>query len=171
MRAFIAGVVLCLIVCILAFLVIAYLGLVPTKATSEPPPWETAVMERAFDASIARHAPKVENPVAPDDSALLAGMELYRNDCAGCHGDSNRRSDWGAHGFYPRAPQFAFERPDKPDWQMFWIVKEGIRYTGMGAWGGILPDKKIWQAVTFMSHLDSLPPAVAAQWRETAPKE
>jgi hypothetical protein len=76
---------------------------------------------------------------------------------------------------YPNAPQFALHPPSKPDYQLFWIVKGGIRYTGMFAWGGQfapdasgkdVSDEKIWTAVTFLTHLHSLPPAVDAEWRK-----
>jgi mono/diheme cytochrome c family protein len=86
--------------------------------------------------------------------------------CAGCHGDASRRSQWGATGFYQRVPQFAESPPRKPDWQMFWIVKNGVRYSGMRAWRHLASDREIWQAVTFLSRLRDLPPAVASEWRK-----
>ena len=80
-----------------------------------------------------------------------------------------RPSEWGTAGFYPRVPQFADAPPRKPVWQLHWIVQHGVRYTGMGAWERLAPDSTIWQVVTFLSHLDSLPPAVDAQWRKSGP--
>jgi hypothetical protein len=53
----------------------------------------------------------------------------------------------------------------KPEWQLFWIVQHGVRYSGMGAWRHLMPDLTIWQVVGFLSRLDSLPPAVDAAWR------
>ena len=61
----------------------------------------------------------------------------------------------------PRTP------PRKPDWQLYWIVTRGVRYSGMGAWGGQVPDSTIWQVVTFLSRLDSLPPTIDSVWRKT----
>jgi mono/diheme cytochrome c family protein len=52
--------------------------------------------------------------------------------------------------------------PDRPDWQLFWIVKHGVRYSGMAAWDGEIHDEKIWQVVTFLSRLRNLPPDVEA---------
>jgi mono/diheme cytochrome c family protein len=57
-------------------------------------------------------------------------------------------------------PQFASEPPDKPDWQVFWILKNGVRYSGMGAWNGEISAEKIWQVVTFLSQLRNLPPDI-----------
>ncbi len=59
---------------------------------------------------------------------------------------------------------FASEPPNKPDWQMFWIVKNGVRYSGMGAWDGEISDDKIWQVVMFLSRLNNLPPEVQVDW-------
>jgi thiosulfate dehydrogenase len=96
-------------------------------------------------------------------------MKMYRDDCAGCHGDYGRPSEWGSQDFYPRVPQFALEPPHNPDWQLFWIVKHGVRYSGMGAWDGQVPDSMIWQVVAFLSRLDSLPPSVDVAWRKARP--
>jgi len=49
-------------------------------------------------------------------------VNVFRDACAGCHGDPNSRSDYGA-SFYPHVPQFTFNPPRLPDWQTFWIVK------------------------------------------------
>jgi hypothetical protein len=50
---------------------------------------------------------------------------------------------------------------------MFWIVRHGVRYSGMGAWNEeMLPDKELWEVVTFLSRLNSLPAEVDAEWRK-----
>jgi thiosulfate dehydrogenase len=166
MRNFVIGLVLGMVVLPAIALAAGLLGFFSTQATSEPPRLEKAVAQRGFSASVARHAPRQANPIAPTEENLRAGLLLFRNNCAGCHGDSNQRSDWGSRNFYPRVPQFGFEHPQKPDWQMFWIVKNGVRYSGMGAWDRQLPDEKIWQVVTFLSRLDALPPPVAERWQK-----
>jgi mono/diheme cytochrome c family protein len=86
-----------------------------------------------------------------------------------------RRAEWvsgfGAR-FYHRVPQFATNAPQMPDWQLFWIIKNGIRYSGMSAWDGqrhhdkVISDDRIWKVATFLSQLNSLPPAVDAEWRK-----
>lgn len=54
-------------------------------------------------------------------------MRFYRNGCAGCHGDGKAPSAWGSNSSYPRAPQFGQVPSCRPDWQMFPIVKFGVR--------------------------------------------
>lgn len=151
-------------------LLLARLGFLPAAATGEPPGWEGRVARMAIGAAVARRAPRVTNPVAITDQGLMDGMRIFKEDCAGCHGEPGRPSRWGTTGFYPRVPQFALDPPVKPDWQLFWIVKHGIRYSGMGAWDHLLPDDRIWQVATFLSRLDSLPPSVAEGWRPKPPR-
>lgn len=167
MRKFLLGLSIGVLMPPLGVLLAAQLGFLPVHATDEPPAWERTVARRAFDASVARRAPPLSNPIGLNNEDLLAGMKLYRSNCAGCHGDAGLPSDWGTRGFYPRVPQFAQSPPGKVDWQMFWIVRHGVRYSGMGAWNEeMLSEKELWEVITFLSRLSSLPPAVDAEWHK-----
>jgi len=145
---------------------IAVSGFWPVIGTADPPLWETITARRALNASVARQAPRVQNPLSPSSEVLRAGLKVYRNGCSRCHGDFQKPSHWGTTAFYPRVPQFALNPPDKPDWQIFWIVKSGVRYSGMGAWDREISDEKIWQVVTFLSRLRNLPPDVQTDWTQ-----
>lgn len=168
MRTFLLGILVGLLGLVLGVSLTARLGLFSVNAAEEPPAWEIKLARVALDTSVARSAPRVSNPIGSSDAELLAGMKLYRNHCAGCHGDAGRPSLWGTGGFYPRVPQFAQAPPKKPDWQLLWIVRHGIRYSGMGAWReDMLPDKEAWEIVSFLSRLSTLPPAVQAAWQKS----
>jgi mono/diheme cytochrome c family protein len=149
----------------LAGIGVAWLGFLPSRATSPPSSWETALGQKSLRASLARHAPDLKNPVPVSDDNLLVGMKIFRANCAGCHGDFGRPSQWGTTGFYPRVPQFADAPPALSAAEMFFVVKNGIRYTGMGAWDGMLSDGEMWQVVSFLTNLKSLPEPVAAEWK------
>jgi mono/diheme cytochrome c family protein len=157
-------------------LIAARLGLLPVGSNASPSRLENSLAHMALNASAARQAPHIANPVAPTEENLMAGEKLFANDCAGCHGtpDSAAKNEADVI-LYPNAPQFALHPPDKPDYQLFWLVRGGIRYSGMFAWGGQFrpdasgkdpSDEKIWTAVTFLTHLNSLPPAVNAEWHK-----
>jgi mono/diheme cytochrome c family protein len=171
MRKFLCGFVLGLLLIPVAAMTAGMLGRFPVSATDSPSRWESFFARKALAATVERQAPKVQNPIQPTSANLAAGMKFYRDGCAGCHGDANRRSNWGTAYFYPRVPQFGFEPPLKPDWQMFWIVSHGVRNTGMGGWGGLTSDDNIWKTVTFLSRLRDLPPDVEAQWRGQQPSQ
>lgn len=176
MRKFVLGFLAGIVALPLAILIIARLGLLPVNANTSPTGWESSFAHMALDASAARQAPKLANPIAPTEANLMAGVKLFKNDCAGCHGTPNTAAANEANvNLYPNAPQFALDPPRKPDYQLFWIARGGVRYSGMFAWAGQFApdssghdpsDEKIWTAVTFITHLDSLPPAVDAEWHK-----
>ena len=144
------------------------LGFARVDAKAAPPGLEKALATRALAASLKRLAPQINNPVAPTEANLMSGMKIYSNLCAGCHGDPNGESVFGA-SFYPPVPQFVTHPPRRPEWELFWVVKNGVRYTSMPAWDAMFGkngDEQIWKAVTFLSHLESLPPAVNAEWHK-----
>jgi thiosulfate dehydrogenase len=147
-------------------IVIMLLGFWPIAATEQPPVMETRIASSALNAAVSHAARKLNNPLSPSSETLRAGMKFFRENCAGCHGEPGKPSAWGMNSFYPRVPQFAEEPPNKPDWQLFWIVKNGVRYSGMGAWGGLASDEKIWQVAMFLNRMNNLPPDVGAEWRQ-----
>jgi thiosulfate dehydrogenase len=149
----------------LAGFAMAWLGFLPSRATSTPSSLETAFGQKALRASLARCTPNLQNPIPISDDNLLVGMKIFRANCAGCHGDFGHPSQWGTTGFYPRVPQFADAPPALSPAEMFFVIKNGIRYSGMGAWDGMLSDGEIWQVVSFLSNLKSLPEPVAAEWK------
>ncbi len=174
MRGFFAGCLTGILVLPVFAVAVAWLGFWPTHANVSPPGWEKGFAQMALNAYVARHAPHVANPIPATEENLLAGMKTFKDACAGCHGEPSQASDYGA-SFYPNVPQFAKEPPRLPDWQLFWIVRNGVRYSGMSAWDGqwhhdqAVSDDHIWKVVTFLSRLDTLPPAVDAEWRRKAP--
>lgn len=159
-----------------AVLVAGFLGYIPLDSVSHPPGWEEKIAHEFLEASLEKRAEGLVNPLKGTDEELLAGLRNYRDNCAGCHGDYNQPSPWGSKNFYPRVPQFGVHQHDVHEEheheaaQMFVAVKYGIRYSGMGAWQGMLTDGEIWQTVTFLSRLESLPPAVEAEWTKAAPR-
>ena len=171
MRKFILGFFLGVLTLPVGFLVAAWWGCLPAFANTDPPKWEKAFARLALNGYVARHAPRLTNPISATDENLLAGMNVFRDACAGCHGDPNGISQYG-QGFYPRVPQFAIDPPRRPDWQLFWIVKNGVRYSGMSAWDGqwhndkAVSDDRMWKVATFLSRLDSLPPKVNDEWHK-----
>jgi mono/diheme cytochrome c family protein len=153
-------------------LLLAVTGRLPSDSLSAPPGWEEEVGERAVEASLERRAEGLRNPVAAnDEAALIAGMDLYRENCAGCHGAARAPSRWGSAGFYPRVPQFWQEHHEHvTPAEAFVAVRDGIRYSGMGAWRGLLSEPEMWQVANFVSRMHTLPPRVDAGWR-AAPAE
>jgi mono/diheme cytochrome c family protein len=149
--------------------VFALMGFVSMSADNPPSKIETTLAGHAMDASIARAAPKVENPVTADEANLAAGARLYRDHCTLCHGDPEHPKSPLADSLNPPPPQFMNDMPDKPEDQNFFILEHGIRWTAMPGWKIVLSEQQIWQTVTFLSHMHDLPPAAKQVFKETAP--
>jgi thiosulfate dehydrogenase len=149
----------------LSILILALLGLLPVHATATPSDFEKSIAIKSMHASIHHNISGIKNPLSASEEALLSGLKMYRNNCAGCHGDYNQPSPWGTKNFYPRVPQFAQEASNLSAEEMFVVVKNGVRYSGMASWNGLISDTEIWRIVTFLSHLDSLPPTVETAWK------
>ena len=176
MRKFLLGFVAGMVTVPAVAFAAAWLGWLPTNANATPTALEKAFAHLALDSAAARRAPHLSNPITPTEENLMAGMKIFKGDCSGCHGDPNNAARREAKPIlYPMPPVFALHPPSKPDYQLFWIIKGGVRYSGMFWWEGELgkdatgkdiSDEKIWTAVTFLKHIDSLPPSVAAEWRK-----
>jgi mono/diheme cytochrome c family protein len=147
-------------------LLLMKLGPVPVNADQQPPALEARLLGLAVHASVVRHTEERPNPAPPTEENLIAGMEIYTQMCAKCHGQPNAGSSIYGESFYPPAPQLAGHPPEYTEAEIFWIVKHGIRNTAMPAWGRQLSDENIWQMVSFLKRLDALPPAVAAEWKK-----
>ena len=69
-----------------------------------------------------------------------------------------------ANGFYPRVPQFPNAPSALRSEEMFLVVRNGVRYSGMGAWKDLMSEDETWKVVMFLSNIHSLPPAVKSEW-------
>ena len=168
MKNFLAGIVFAIIALSLGGWLYLRFGFADTCANVPLSHFDSEIAGTDLQASVARHAPAEKNPIPPTDSNLLDGARLYRDKCADCHGrPDNPESDYGA-SFYPPAPQFMRVHPHLSDGQNFYIIRCGVHRTAMPAWGKIMANSEIWQVVTFLSHLDNLPPAVGEELHRPA---
>ena len=167
MKGFWLGVGTTLVALVVGAFAIMGLGLVPVSADARPGAIEEWLAGFARDAAIERAAPEGESPVAPTAEALANAAPLYRDHCAGCHGSPSTQDNVFAASLYPPAPQFLGAKAPKhlhdSDGELFVVIRNGIRLTGMPTSTRMLKDGEIWRLVTFLKHLDELPPeAIAA---------
>jgi mono/diheme cytochrome c family protein len=149
---------------------VAFTGRFPIQAEPQPPMWERRIANMALDPAIEKAAEGLTNPMpSPSDDDLVKGMKIYRDDCAVCHGDYKKPSSWGRNGLYPRAPGLADRGDHDPVPEIYVFVRDGVRYTGMGAWKGEMPDSDLWRVSNFLSKLKTLPPAVDSLWKASPP--
>ena len=168
MRGFVYGILAAIVVALAGGYVVLRNGLIPANADATPGLFETWATGTSLDATLDREAPKGANPVDLTDANLIAGIELYREHCAFCHGTAKGEASTSpvAKGEYPRPPQLATDGvEDDPEGFSYWKIKHGIRWTGMPSWEGALTDQQIWTLALFLKHMDKLPPAAEQAWQ------
>jgi thiosulfate dehydrogenase len=168
MRRFWFGFIAAVVIVLLVEFLWVRLGFVDPRADIPENALERRVAMPSLDASLDRHAAEARNPVAATEDNLLAGMKIYQNNCAGCHGDVHQPHAAFGDSFYPRAPQFMEDAPDMPDNQNFYIIQHGVRLSGMPGWHTLLNDQEMWQVATFLRHMDKLSPQLSNQWKAIA---
>lgn len=166
MGNFIRGIIVGAIALAAGVYVYLHFGFVDLRADQKPSALEENVLGSALDKSTARYAPQQKNPLTATQETLMAGGRLYRDKCSDCHGSPiNPNSDYG-RSFDPPAPQFMKQAPDMPENENFYIIKHGVRWTAMPAWGHIMTDSEIWQVVTVLSRFEKLPPDVTEELKK-----
>jgi thiosulfate dehydrogenase len=167
MRKFFLGVLVTLAVLILGGLAAALLGFIPTNANATPPRFETHLAMSAVDASTEHRAPHITSPVLPSAESLIDGMKVYTMNCALCHGTLDMKPSTLGRSFYPPAPDLVHHPPDDPEWFTYYMIRNGIRYTGMPAWDKTLSDQDIWKVTLLLSHMEKLPAPAQDYWKNT----
>jgi mono/diheme cytochrome c family protein len=112
------------------------------------------------DRAIARHDASVEVPADLESPARLQlGAEHYAEMCTGCHLEPGESGDEIREGLYPTPPDFSrMKHPIDPR-RAYWVIKHGIKFTAMPAWGRSHSDDKIWAMVAFVRKLPGMTPA------------
>jgi len=157
MKAFLAGLLIGLIaVPLFAFLYI-YLGYAPVATAAPPFPFERKLASMALKARIKRSTTGMTGEPATPES-LAEGAQLYRENCAVCHGLPGQPETPAAKGMYPPPPQLFHGHgvTDDPPAETYWKLTNGIRLTGMPAFGA-LSDTERWQMTQLLANADKLP--------------
>jgi thiosulfate dehydrogenase len=168
-RDFFAGMAAVVIVALIGVYALLESGLIPANADAQPGGLELWAANTSLSATLRREAPTTPNPVSTTDDNLLAGVKLFAQHCAVCHGTATGDASASpiAKGMYPRPPQLATDGvEDDIEGMSFWKIKHGIRLTGMPSWAGSLNDQEIWTLALFLKHMDKLPPRAQQAWTQ-----
>lgn len=120
------------------------------------------LLQTLRDRSITARAHKLHPPPNLDDPALiLRGAGNYDAMCSGCHLAPGMEATELSRGLYPSPPNLSKADVADPS-HHFWVVKHGIKASGMPAWGKSMADEHLWGMVAF---LQQLPKLDAGQYR------
>jgi len=158
MRFFILGLVVGIVLLPLFMWLYFRFGYAPVATASSPIPFERKLAHMALNARIKKEMPKTV-PIQATTDAYVAGAQIYRVNCAVCHGLPFDQQTATAKGMYPRPPELfkGHGVTDDPPGETYWKVTNGIRLTGMPAYTGSLSDQQRWQVSLMLANADKLP--------------
>jgi mono/diheme cytochrome c family protein len=143
-------------------------------ADKHPSAAETALANAAKDVVIPLEAGKMKNPLPETDDVVSQGRQVFLQSCALCHGSDGRGKTYIGRGMYP--PAMDVNSPHVQHWsdaELFWIIRNGVRLTGMPSWQSSISDNDIWKLTRFIHSLPrmgaaSAPAEVPPQAQATA---
>lgn len=124
------------------------------SALPEPGRFETAMATKAKSWYISRAAHDLPAAPANNAASIAAGNALFGMDCASCHGQDGRKPTPIGKSMYPRAVDLSSPEVQRmSDREIFWVIKNGIRLSGMPGFARINSDQEIWQLAYYVRSL------------------
>jgi len=128
------------------------------------------LLDTVRERSVAARAQNIAVPKDLDDAKRISiGAGEYSEMCSGCHLAPGMKRTEISRGLYPRAPELR-RNTDLTPAEQFWIVKHGLKMTGMAAWGVTHDDDLLWDVVAFVRKLPELTPEQYQTMVKDAPK-
>src|SRR5215471_3946832 len=156
MRTIVASLLIAAVVFLLGAAPVIFAGLYDVAATT--PHWSATswLLETTRTRSVkAQAAGIVVPPGLTDPAKVIIGVEHYAAHCAVCHGAPGVPKGDIARGLNPSPPDLAKAARLYTSAELFWIVKHGIKMTGMPAWNGH-SDAELWATVSFVKKLPGM---------------
>ena len=133
-------------------------GLYSVAASKGHWPFVHWVLEFGMRKSVETHAFGIETPPLDDRALFERGVSHFQGGCAPCHGAPGFPPSPVAQQMLPSPPDLSKVAPTWKPHQLFWIVKHGLKYTGMPAWPAPARDDEVWALVAFLARLPSIGP-------------
>ncbi len=141
------------------------------SAQVEPSKAEAWVARRLRGAAIPGEARRVANPIPVSADILARGRHHFADHCASCHGNDGSGGTKLGRSLYPRAPDMRLPvTQELTDGELFYIIENGVKLTGMPAWGESGEARESWELVHFIRHLPQLTPAEKLEMARLNPR-
>ncbi len=147
----------------LVVLAVSTLGLAACSAHKQPTRVETVLANVAKDVVIPIEAENLKNPLPDDPEVIRQGQQVFTQNCALCHGVDGHAATELGRAMYP--PAMDMTSPHVQHWtdaELFWIIQNGVRLTGMPSWKSILAERDTWALCTYIHDLTKVKVAQAA---------
>jgi cytochrome c553 len=131
-------------------------GVIPVKASANHWAITSWFLHFAMRRSIATHTIGMKLPSLADPMLVLKGAGHFEMGCRPCHGGPGEHTPRVAHAMLPPPPELAPQIASWTDEELFYIVKHGIKMTGMPAWPSQRRDDEVHAMVAFLKKLPEL---------------
>ncbi|MEO6814136.1 MAG: cytochrome c [Ginsengibacter sp.] len=160
-------VIIILVVVIASIAVYIYSGAYNVSQLVEHNSLTKWVITTAKDNSISKRIKDLKVPPMNDTAMFTVGFVHYNEMCATCHGGPGISPDELAKGLNPTPPKF-YKSNDMPEpAEAFWIIKNGIKFTAMPAFGPTHNDQKIWAITDFLlNKMNKMSPEEYQEWKK-----
>jgi mono/diheme cytochrome c family protein len=151
----------------------AYIVTTGVSARPQPGALESFTARTIQGIAIRARVGGVTNPVPASDAVIAEGRDHFADHCAVCHGNDGSGNTEMGRGLYPRAPDMRLPATqDLSDAELFYIIENGVRLTGMPGWSNGTKDGEIssWHLVHFIRHLPKLTEEEIAQMEDLNPR-
>jgi thiosulfate dehydrogenase len=163
LKGFILGVIVTLVLIAAGVYIYFSQGLAPVAASAQAMPFEKVLASKAVNARVEKEAPKTV-PIQPSEGLYLAAAHEYVEHCAICRGLPGKPETDIARGEFPKPPQLFKGKgvTDDPAGEIYWVIENGIRLSGMSGFKTSLTDTQMWQLALLLANADKLPPSATA---------
>ncbi|HEX4961769.1 MAG TPA: cytochrome c [Thermoanaerobaculia bacterium] len=150
--------VVLLVVLAVAGVAFMFSGLYDVAASTPDNGLLKTILETTRDRSVAHRSEGIKPPKLDDPQMIRTGLVHYHEMCTTCHGAPGVKISEIGQGLNPYPPELAAHTAGDPPGETFWIVKNGLKMTGMPAFGVTHSDEEIWAIVAFLQKMPKLKP-------------
>jgi len=146
---------------LLGVTIFVYSGVYNVAASSKDSAVMHWLLSTTREVSVEHEAKSVTLPpenVMTSPETIRIGLVHYKEMCIVCHGAPGVEPGEARAGLNPKPPLLAKRHNDMSIRETFWVIKHGIKMTGMPAWGATHDDDKIWAMVAFVNKLPQISP-------------
>lgn len=144
--------------------VVVYTGVYDVSATNQHTSVVYHLLETSLRRSVKLRTSDIEVPALDGADRVVNGFKQFRAHCVQCHGAPGIAPEPFALGLTPAPASLVTASREWPAADTYWIIRQGIKMSGMPAWQYRMEDEEIWDVVAFMKVLPTLSPAEYKDW-------
>ena len=154
------GILILLVLVLVAGIVVVVMASIlhnGLSARATPTMIERMIARNARRLAIPASAQALKNPVTASTESLQEARMHFADHCATCHGNDGSGDTMIGRGLYPKPPDLRQPETQKlSDGELFWVIENGVRFTGMPAFSSPGMQDESWKLVHFIRHLPQL---------------